>query len=71
MHGGAHGSGAPKGNINAMKHGYYTTKAIEERRRIRELLGVGEKLLEKMEAVDYPEESINAVYSGTSGTGAS
>lgn len=72
MHGGAHGSGAPKGNINALKHGYYSTRAIEERRRIRELLGVGENLLEKMEAVDVdPEEWIDAVYSGTSGTGAS
>ena len=34
MHGGAYGSGAPKGNKNALKHGYYTQEAIEQRRSI-------------------------------------
>ena len=38
MHGGAPGSGAPRGNKNAMKHGLYTRKAIEERRKMKELL---------------------------------
>ncbi len=33
MHGGAFGSGAPKGNQNAFKHGLYTK---EERARFRE-----------------------------------
>ena len=34
MHGGAYGSGAPKGNRNAFKHGYYSKEAIAERRRL-------------------------------------
>jgi hypothetical protein len=38
MHGGAPGSGAPRGNQNARKHGLYTRKAKAERRRIRALL---------------------------------
>jgi len=46
MHGCAPGSGAPKGNL---KHGFYSAKAIEERRRIRELLRTGQKLLEEVE----------------------
>ena len=37
MHGGAAGSGAPKGNSNALKHGLYTADAKEMRRHIREL----------------------------------
>ena len=35
MHGGVPGSGAPKGNQNALKHGRYTRKAIARRRRER------------------------------------
>jgi glucans biosynthesis protein len=38
MHGGAPGSGAPRGNKNAMKHGLYTREAIEERRKMRNFL---------------------------------
>jgi hypothetical protein len=35
MHGGAHGSGAPKGERNGnYRHGYYTYKAIAERRAL-------------------------------------
>jgi hypothetical protein len=45
MHGGAPGSGAPKGNQNALKNGFYTKEAREERRRIRELLRDSRKLL--------------------------
>ena len=37
-HGGAPGSGAPFGNQNALKHGYYARGSIEERRRLRELI---------------------------------
>jgi uncharacterized protein YjcR len=33
MHGGAPGSGAPKGNQNARKHGLYAKAAIEEPKR--------------------------------------
>ena len=32
MHGGAEGSGAPRGNKNALKSGWFTREAIEERR---------------------------------------
>jgi hypothetical protein len=35
MHGGAKGSGAPRGNRNAFKHGLYTREAIAERRVVR------------------------------------
>jgi hypothetical protein len=38
MHGGAPGSGAPKNNKNAFKHGLYTKEAIEQRKRLRELI---------------------------------
>ena len=48
MHGGAPGSGAPKANRNARKHGLFTRDAIEERKEIRVLLGEARKLLEGM-----------------------
>ena len=48
MHGGAPGSGAPKANRNARKHGLFTGDAIAERRRIQALLGEARKLLEEM-----------------------
>ena len=48
MHGGAQGSGAPKANRNARKHGLFTRDAIAERRRIQALLGEARKLLEEM-----------------------
>ncbi|WGR95578.1 hypothetical protein MTX26_07325 [Bradyrhizobium sp. ISRA443] len=48
MHGGAKGSGAPKANQNAQKHGLFTRDAIEERRQIRALLGDVRKVLEGM-----------------------
>lgn len=38
MHGGAKGSGAPKGNQNALKNGHTTREAKAERREIRALL---------------------------------
>ena len=34
MHGGAQGSGAPKGNKNAFKDGAYTKAQIEEYREV-------------------------------------
>jgi uncharacterized protein YjcR len=46
MHGGAPGSGAPKGNQNALKHGLYTKAAIEERRQLRALIRQSQKLLQ-------------------------
>jgi glucans biosynthesis protein len=49
MHGGAEGSGAPKGNQNALKHGRFTRKAIEERRALRKLMREADKFLEGFE----------------------
>lgn len=37
MHGGK-STGAPKGNKNAWKHGYYSLEAISERRQLNALL---------------------------------
>ena len=49
MHGGAPGSGAPRGNQNARKHGLYTKAAIEERRQLRALMRQSHKLLQDIE----------------------
>ena len=46
MHGGAQGSGAPKGNQNALKHGLYTAEAKALNKHIRELLREGKKVIE-------------------------
>jgi hypothetical protein len=46
MHGGAPGSGAPRGNQNALKHGRYTSAAIAERRQLQDLLRQSRKLLQ-------------------------
>lgn len=48
MHGGARGSGAPRGNRNALKHGTYTRAAAAERRRLRMLIGEAEELLGRL-----------------------
>ncbi|MGY4572957.1 MULTISPECIES: HGGxSTG domain-containing protein [Bradyrhizobium] len=48
MHGGARGSGAPRANRNARKHGLFTREAIAERRQIRALLGDVRRMLEGM-----------------------
>jgi hypothetical protein len=48
MHGGAQGSGTPRANQNARKHGLFTRDAIAERRRIQALLGEARKLLDGM-----------------------
>ena len=49
MHGGAPGSGAPPGNKNAQKHGFYTREAIARRRQLGELMRQSRKLLLKIE----------------------
>ena len=49
MHGGAPGSGAPRGNKNAFKHGRYTREAIAERGQIRELVRQTRKLILQIE----------------------
>jgi uncharacterized protein YjcR len=46
MHGGAPGSGAPRGNTNALKHGMYTREAFEERRQLRALMRQSRKLIQ-------------------------
>lgn len=38
MHGSAKGSGAPKNNKNALKHGGYTREALSERAELRAML---------------------------------
>ena len=48
MHGGAPGSGAPRGNRNARKRGLFTRDAIAERKRIQALLGEARKFLQAM-----------------------
>ena len=49
MHGGAEGSGAPKGNQNALKHGRFTKEAIKERKAMRKLIREAEQLFEKFQ----------------------
>jgi hypothetical protein len=48
MHGGAPGSGAPRENRNARKHGLFTGNAIAERKQIQALLDEARKLLQAM-----------------------
>jgi uncharacterized protein YjcR len=48
MHGGAPGSGAPRGNNNALKHGLYTRQAIEERRQLQALMRQSRRLLQEI-----------------------
>jgi glucans biosynthesis protein len=48
MHGGASGSGAPRGNKNAFKHGLFTREAIAERRQLGELVRRSRELLQKI-----------------------
>jgi uncharacterized protein YjcR len=48
MHGGAFGSGAPKGNRNALRHGLYTAQALAMRREMRALLRRSRELMESI-----------------------
>jgi hypothetical protein len=45
MHGGAPGSGAPRGNKNALKHSRYTRRALAEREQIRDLVRQTRKVM--------------------------
>ena len=49
MHGGAHGSGAPRGNKNALKYGRYTQEVLAGKRQVRALLRQSRKLLLSIE----------------------
>jgi len=46
MHGGAAGSGAPKGNHNALKSGRFTRQEIERRRMLSALMKNARKSLD-------------------------
>ena len=48
MHGGAPGSGAPRGNQNALKHGRYTRQAIARRREQRPQLREAKRLFRQL-----------------------
>jgi hypothetical protein len=48
MHGGAKGSGAPKDNKNALKHGTYTKEAFRQRAELRELIAEAQNLLKEL-----------------------
>ncbi|WP_331000298.1 HGGxSTG domain-containing protein [Pseudosulfitobacter pseudonitzschiae] len=48
MHGGAAGSGAPKGNKNALKNGLYTAEAIEMRQLVRNFSQKTKDIIEDM-----------------------
>ena len=45
MHGGAEGSGAPRGNGNALKAGLYTAERLAMRRRVGLIMRTSKKLL--------------------------
>ena len=48
MHGGAEGSGAPRGNQNALKHGAYTQETLRRRAEMRELIREARKVLKEL-----------------------
>jgi uncharacterized protein YjcR len=48
MHGGAVGSGAPKGNRNALTTGLHTRAMIEQRQAVSALLKQSRQLLKDM-----------------------
>jgi uncharacterized protein YjcR len=45
MHGGARGSGAPDGNKNALQHGLFTQRAIDERKQALEVIKQARRLI--------------------------
>jgi uncharacterized protein YjcR len=48
MHGGAKGSGAPRGNSNALKHGVFTKDSIVRRATLRKQIRKAQKVLKEM-----------------------
>jgi len=48
MHGGAAGSGAPRGNQNALKHGRYRREVLEEHRQLQDLLRQSRILIQQI-----------------------
>jgi hypothetical protein len=49
MHGGAAGTGAPKGNANALKTGLHTRAMIEQRQTVSALLQQSRQFLDGLE----------------------
>jgi uncharacterized protein YjcR len=49
MHGGAKGSGAPKGNQNALKHGGFTREVLQRRAKLSQLLREARQLLKELD----------------------
>jgi hypothetical protein len=49
MHGGALGSGAQRGNKNALRQGLHTREAIEERRQLQDLIRQSRRLIQEIE----------------------
>lgn len=47
MHGGAKGSGAPRGNRNALAHGFYSRAAAEARKRFGDMVAAMEGEMEE------------------------
>jgi hypothetical protein len=57
MHGGAAGSGAPKGKRNGKyRHGGFTTEAIDERRRLASLIRDSRDFLSRLRYSDALNE---------------
>jgi hypothetical protein len=48
MHGGGAGSGAPRGNTNALKGGLYTRAAMDERRELQDLVRQSRRLVREI-----------------------
>lgn len=53
-HGGAPGSGAPKGSQNAFKHGYYTKESKEEQRQFNRRLRALEEGIKALKGAKKP-----------------
>ena len=52
MHGCAKGSGAPKGNVYALKHGFYTREKIAQRAKITKMMKEVAAYSEELEWAD-------------------
>ena len=60
MHGGAHGSGAPKGQRNGMwKHGLFTAEAVAELRAIRKTISESHRLVEAASSILMPDPPVS------------
>jgi glucans biosynthesis protein len=54
MHGGAAGSGAPRGNKNALKTGFFTAEKLAMRRQFRQVMRATKKLTQEMRSARGP-----------------